>query len=144
MRKLSTFLSAPVRENGRLAEAVFILLFVRLLFGMLPFSMAVSAIQIKSGNPKWGDVSPTAADNVGRAIIRAARHVPFRAACLQQSFAALLMLRRRRMAATVHLGVRRRGNPNALMAHAWCLSGEVPVVGASDARSFVSIAAFAG
>ena len=57
-------------------------------------------------------------------MTRAARHVPFRAVCLQQAFAALLMLRRR------HL------------PHAWSYCGQVGVTGVAAAEGFVAVAAF--
>ena len=68
---------------------------------------------------------------------------PFRAACLQQAFAALLMLRRRDLAATVHLGLARDASGTGLEAHAWSRNGEVPVTGAAVARRFASVATFA-
>jgi hypothetical protein len=69
--------------------------------------------------------------------------VPFRAVCLQQSFAALLMLRRRGLAATVHLGVAREQSGEALTAHAWSHCGDVPVTGVAVAHTFAPVVVFA-
>ena len=51
------------------------------------------------------------------------------------------MLRRRGLAATVHLGLIREDSE--LKAHAWSYCGEVPVTGIAVACSFTPIAAFA-
>jgi hypothetical protein len=62
---------------------------------------------------------------------------------LQQAFAALLMLRRRGLAARVHLGVAHRPGLGPLEAHAWSYCGSVAVTGVDRAADFIPIAAFA-
>jgi hypothetical protein len=139
--KLARFVALPTGEKGRTVEAACYLLAVRLAFGLLPLQRALQLFGIVRREPGPGRISTAAADLIGRAIGRAARNVPFRAVCLQQAFAALLMLRRRGLPATVQLGLLREGSE--LRAHAWSLCGEVPVTGIAHAKGFTPIAAFA-
>lgn len=138
---LRRFLVMPWPEQRRTLEAATCLLVVRLALALLPLPQALrlfGAVQREAGA---GRQAAHQAEDVGRAIARAARHVPFRAVCLQQAFAALLMLRRRGLTATVHLGLAREGARD-LKAHAWSRSGEVPVTGDAHAGDFVPVAAF--
>ena len=140
---VSHFCALPPLERGRTVEAALYLLAVRLGFGLLPFRHALGLFGIAQGDTGTGRVAAPEAQEVSRAIARAARHVPFRAVCLQQAFAALLMLRRRGLAATVHLGLAREAGTDELVAHAWSRCGEVPVTGVAAADGFVRVAAFA-
>jgi Transglutaminase-like superfamily len=135
-------LSLPARERACLVEAALCLLLVRLAFGLLAFRLALRLLRITPGDVVPGRIAATDAAEVGRAIACAARHLPFRAVCLQQAFAASLMLRRRGLAATVHLGLARADYANGLAAHAWSRCGEVLVTGAEAAPGFVAVAAF--
>jgi hypothetical protein len=139
--KLAKFVALPMGEKGRTVEAACYLLAVRLAFGLLPLQRALQLFGIVRSETGSGRISAPEADLIGRAIARAARNVPFRAVCLQQAFAALLMLRRRGLPATVQLGLLREGDE--LKAHAWSLCGEVPVTGVVQAKGFTPIAAFA-
>jgi hypothetical protein len=140
MAKLLRFAALPIGEKGRTVEAAFYLLIVRLVFGLLPLRLALQVLGIVQSETGHGRTAAAAAELIGRAIARAARHVPFRAVCLQQAFAALLMLRRRGLPATVQLGLLREGSE--LKAHAWSHCGEVPVTGIAHAKGFTPIAAF--
>jgi Transglutaminase-like superfamily len=141
MAKLARFAALPTAEQGRTVEAAFYLFAVRAVFGLLPLRRALQVFGIAASDAGRGGVSAPQAELIGRAIERAARHVPFRAVCLQQAFAALLMLRRRGLPATVQLGLIREGNE--LKAHAWSLSGDVPVTGVARAVGYAAVAAFA-
>jgi hypothetical protein len=141
MTKLARFAALPADEKGRTIEAAVYLLAVRLVFGLLPLPRALQVFGIAQSQTGRGRIAAAEAERVGRAIASAARHVPFRAVCLQQAFAALLMLRRRGLAATVHLGLIREDSE--LKAHAWSHCGEVPVTGVAVASGFAPIAAFA-
>jgi hypothetical protein len=143
LRKLARFFSLPTAERARTVEAAVSLLIVRLVLGLLPFARALKVLRVSSGDGVRGRIAASEARDISRAIARAARHVPFRAVCLQQAFAALLMLRRRGLAATVHLGVTRSSTKADLEAHAWSRSGDVAVTGAALAPGFTPVAAFA-
>lgn len=139
---LRRFVALPLREQARTIEAALWLLAVRAAFALLPMRRALRLFGIMEGEGSSGRVAAPAAAAVARAITRAARHVPFRAVCLQEAFAALLMLRRRGLAATIHLGVART-DTGGLKAHAWSRCGDVQVTGFSAASAFVPVATFA-
>ena len=138
---LSRYCALPAAERRRTCEAALLLLVVRIVLMLLPLPRALRLFGIAQGASGRGRIDPGQAAMVGRAIARAARHVPFRAVCLQQAFAALLMLRRHGLAATVHFGLLRDGGE--LKAHAWSRCGDVPVTGAAAAGGFAPIAVFA-
>jgi hypothetical protein len=142
MAKLARFVALPMSEKGRTVEAACYLLMVRVGFGLLPLQRALQLFGIVRSETGTGRIFAAEAQLIGIAIGRAARHVPFRAVCLQQAFAAFLMLRRRGLAATVHLGLMPQDGPAGLQSHAWSLSGTTPVTGVVAARGFTPIAAF--
>ena len=142
MGALDRFFRLPPVERRRAVAAVFYLLAVRVAFGLLPFSRALKLFCIAQGEAGSGRIAVSEAGEVSRAVARAARHVPFQAACLQQAFAALLMLRREGLTATVRLGLAHTDDGANLKAHAWSHCGEVPVTGVAEAQGFVPIAAF--
>lgn len=81
---------------------------------------------------------------VGRAVERAARHVPWRADCLPQAMAAQRMLRRRGIPATMHFGVRMGDEAcdRRMTAHAWLTVDSAGVVGARGLDEFTVVARF--
>jgi Transglutaminase-like superfamily len=140
---LARFCALAPAEQVRTLEAALCLLAVRAVFGLVPLPRALRLFGIARGEGGAGRIAAAEAEDVSRAIARAARHVPFRAVCLQQAFAALLMLRRRGLAAIVHLGLAREDGCDDLKAHAWSRCGELPVTGVAQARGFVQVATFA-
>ena len=147
MVRAARLLALPRDARRRLVEAGCCLLIARLVFGLLPFARALRLLQIAPADctAAIAGLAPgTAAEAaaVGQAIARVARHMPFRAVCLQQGFAALLMLRRRGLPARVHLGAARPAGSTTLAAHAWSCCGDVPVTGAENAAGFAPIAVF--
>jgi hypothetical protein len=142
MTALWRFFALTAAERRRTCEAVLLLLVVRIVLALLPLPRALRLFGIAqgAGGQGQGKVDPDQAAQIAQAIARAARHVPFRAVCLQQAFAALLMLRRRGLAATVHFGLLRDGRE--LKAHAWSRCGEMPVTGAAAANGFAAVAVF--
>jgi hypothetical protein len=90
------------------------------------------------------------ARRIGRAVERAARHLPWRTLCLPQAIAAKAMLAHRGIPATVHFGMAlREGSAefpswsgHRMLAHAWLTAGRANVVGASGAGRFAVVARF--
>src|SRR5690348_183460 len=107
MAAIARFLALRRSERRRTVEAAFWLLLVRLAFGVLPFRRALRLLRIAPGEAGGGRIDANEACEIGRAVERAARHVPFRAVCLQQAFAALMMMRRRGLAGTARFGLAR-------------------------------------
>jgi transglutaminase superfamily protein len=96
------------------------------------------ALQAKSDN-KQGQAR--VAEEVGWAVTRAARHVPFNAVCLPQAMAARIMLKRRGVDSVLHFGAK-IGQDKPIDAHAWLDAAGVEVTGYPVANTFAEIACF--
>lgn len=87
------------------------------------------------------DHDPQLATRIGRAVLTAARHVPWQAACLPQALAAKLMLGLRGLGSTVHLGAR-FDEVGDLAAHAWLTCGDKVVTGSEDLPGYTPLIRF--
>lgn len=130
----------PAREKWLIWEAIACLFWARIVFLLFPLKIALRLFKAGEGSHTASVASSNEAEEIKLAVARAARHVPFKAVCLQQAFAAFAMLRRHGLPATVHLGVRRQ--EGVLIAHAWSASGNISVTGTEFAGGFVPIAVF--
>jgi hypothetical protein len=136
------------RNRGLAAEAVMWLAASRMALVFLPFNSIAARLGTFSAPghaaPNPTELSPEQlhiAHEIGWAVTRAARYVPFRAVCLPQAIAAKMMLRRRHVASALHFGVAiAAGEP--LKAHAWLDADGVEVTGFPIAAEFVETARF--
>lgn len=71
-------------------------------------------------------------------LMRLARLVPWRTTCLVQAIAGHMLLKRRRIASTVRIGVTTA--QNAVHAHAWLMVDGRIVLGGREAPEFVPLA----
>jgi hypothetical protein len=81
------------------------------------------------------------AEEIGWAVTRSARYVPFKAVCLPQAMAARVMLKRRGVASVLHFGAA-KGKEKPFDAHAWLDAAGVEVTGYPVAKGFAEIACF--
>ena len=147
-RALRRFISLPNAQRRLLAEAVAWLAFARLALLAVPFrtlaarfGKASAAAEGLSQPDSLTAIQAELAREIGWAITRAARHVPFSASCLPQAIAARAMLNRRRVASVMHFGVAKTID-TGLAAHAWLDAGTVEVTGFPVASEFTEIARF--
>ena len=82
--------------------------------------------------------NPELAARIGRAVLTAARHVPWQAVCLPQALAAKLMLGLRGQGSTVHLGAKLEESGD-LAAHAWLTCGDKVVTGEEDLPGYTPL-----
>jgi hypothetical protein len=149
-RRLCRFAQLDNRSRLLLAEAVYCLLAARLtlMFASFPrlarrFGTLVppSDPRIRNGvidaDPDQGLI----AEEVSWAVTRAARYVPFQAACLPQAVAAHRMLQRRGVASIMHFGAV-KGQTKPLDTHAWLNAAGIEVTGYPVAERLVEIACF--
>jgi hypothetical protein len=136
------------RRRALFAEAVLCLFVARLALVFVPFPHLArrlgrfvspeDARRLRA--PPAAPVVEAAAD-IGWAVTRAARYVPFRAVCLPQAMAAHAMLKRRGIASTMHFGAA-KGEQGPLDAHAWLDAAGVEVTGYPVAERIAEIACF--
>jgi transglutaminase superfamily protein len=149
-RLLLRFRQVDNRRRALLAEAVAYLLAARLALIFVPFPRLArqlgtfvppaDARAAKAVTQTTPDQAQTAED-IGWAVTRAARYVPFKAVCLPQAMAARVMLRRRGVQSVMHFGAA-KGKDKPLDAHAWLDAAGVEVTGYPVAENFAEIACF--
>lgn len=130
------------RHRLRVLEAAAVLALVGAALSLLPFRVVVRLAGSEGSGPGQAAGTVGAADPaalaIGRAVVAAARRLPWAPVCLPQALATGMMLRRRGIASRLCLGVRR--GDAGLAAHAWLLAGGGVVCGGSEAARFVPIA----
>ncbi len=135
LRRFGEVDRAPPRAAGRsggcaLCAARLALIFVpfprlaRRLGDFVPPSDARARLLARS---RRTDQAPLA-EEIGWAVTRAARYLPFKAVCLPQAMAARVMLKRRGVASVMHFGAA-KGEEKPLDAHAWLDAAGVEVTG---------------
>ena len=146
------FQDAPAKWRRRsrterllLMEAFVLLGIARLAVLVLPFKrLAVSLDRHQNET----DMQISASDlnfarKVGQAVCSAANHTPWESVCLPQAVVAQWMLKRRRIAGTLYLGVAKDvTKPEILAAHAWLRCGSIILTGAAGHQQFTVVTTF--
>ncbi|MFZ0424305.1 MAG: lasso peptide biosynthesis B2 protein [Xanthobacteraceae bacterium] len=149
-RLLLRFSQVDNRRRVLLAEAVAYLLAARLALTFIPFPSLARRLGsfVPPTDARAAQAATAAlpdqtrlAEDIGWAVTRAARYVPFRAVCLPQAMAARVMLKRRGVNSVMHFGAA-KGTEKPLDAHAWLDAAGVEVTGYPVAKNFVEIACF--
>ena len=138
------------RRRALLAEAVVCLLAARLALILIPFPRLArhlgtfvppsDARALQARTARSQDQARLA-EEIGWAVTRSARYVPFNAVCLPQAMAARVMLERRGVASVMHFGAA-KGKEKPLDAHAWLDAAGVEVTGYPVGEGFAEIACF--
>jgi hypothetical protein len=142
------FARLPSRRKSLIVEAVLWLALARIALVAVPFRHlaarfgTVANAQAALSPTGRSEPQEATARDIGWAVTRAARYVPFRAVCLPQAIAAKAMLDRRDVPSTMHFGVKKPDGGAALMAHAWLDAGTIEVTGYPVDEGFVEVARF--
>jgi len=149
-RRLRRFVRLDGERRALLVEAALWLLVTRLALALVPFASLARRLgsfvpptdlrvaQARASGPRE---HVELAREIGWAVTRAARHVPYRAVCLPQAMAARIMLRRRGVPSVLHFGAA-KGAEKPLDTHAWLSAAGVEVTGFPVAENFAEIACF--
>lgn len=132
-------------ERLLLLEAFALLGVARLLVLTMPFRLLAGSLGEHMGQsaPKATPDDLRCARLIGQAVRSAANNTPWQSVCLPQAVAGQWMLKRRRIAATLYLGVAKAdAKPEQLAAHAWLRCGEAVITGAAGHRQFTVVATF--
>ena len=152
---ISRFIAAPFGTKMMAFEAAFELFLARLntLRSAKQFTSTLGQLE---GQPVAVDQDQQErASTIGHVVELTARVMPFRSVCLQQVIALRRMLRRRKIPATVYLGVIPDADADAsaqppltpgelpMTAHAWVTSGDKVVNGRNgDLSRYVVLGVF--
>ena len=147
-RPLRRFAQVDNRRRALVLEAVACLLLARLGLIFVPFPKLARRLGdfVPPSDPRAAAArertaqAPTA-EEIGWAVTRSARYLPFKAVCLPQAMAARVMLKRRGVSSVMHFGAA-RGADKPLDAHAWLDAAGVEVTGYPVAKNFAEIACF--
>ena len=149
-RPLRRFAQVGNRRRALLVEAVAWLVLARLSLIFIPFPRLARHLgtfvpptdtrALQAASESSHDHARLA-EEIGWAVTRAARYVPFKAVCLPQAMSARVMLKRRGVGSVLHFGAK-RGKDNPLDAHAWLDAAGVEVTGYPVAETFAEIACF--
>lgn len=144
MDKVIKALRLPTAQKGLLLEAFVLLAIARAAVLLLPFRWVARVLgKQASQTPEQDDPARLRQVCRIRAMIHAVSNsVPWTSKCLDQAIAARIMLRFRRIPATVYFGVK-NDEQGQLAAHAWLRSGRVYVTGGQERHAFAIINTFA-
>jgi Transglutaminase-like superfamily len=149
-RPLRRFRQVGQRRRALVMEAVAWLWLSRLALIVIPFPRLarhlgafVSPADARAlrARSKASPDHARLAGEIGWAVTRSARYVPFKAVCLPQAMAARVMLKRRGVASVLHFGAA-KAKDKPLDAHAWLDAAGVEVTGYPVAKGFAEIACF--
>ena len=120
MHRLLRFCSLTSRERRPFFEAITLIIFSALCLKIIPFKRIYLYLDNRFGNIEIDFRDPNDGETaiVSRAISRGASALPWKTLCLSKSISEFIMLRRRKIPATLCTGVKVFAN-SSLGAHAW-------------------------
>jgi hypothetical protein len=121
-----------------IAEAGAAILAASIAVRLMPFRALVERLSRGGENSKAADAETVYW--LRRAVLAWARRLPWRTLCFEQGLAAFVLLRRRRMAVTLHYGAATM--EGELKAHVWVTSGKIEVVGCENKEDYGLLARF--
>lgn len=131
LQKIRRFISRPSKEIKLFFEALFLILYVKLLLKTKPIHKILLQVNLHSSKHKTHLSSPVSLEEVkgiSSAVNEAAYHLPFDVLCLTKALVCSRMLVKRNICFQFKIGVRKNENltsislPNGLNAHAWVVS----------------------
>jgi hypothetical protein len=148
-RLLLRFRQIDNRRRALLVEAVAYLFAARLALIFIPFPRLARRLGtfVPPTDPRAAQAAtPVApeqaqlAEDIGWAVTRSARYLPFKAVCLPQAMAARIMLKRRGIESIMHFGAAK--GLDKLDAHAWLDAAGVEITGYPVSEKFAEIGCF--
>lgn len=131
-----------LRFSLLVAEAVFLILFSRILLAFLPFPRVVPLFFHPQGkNELQGGQRRAARVCTKKAIFTAWKRLPLKNTCFHRAIAAHFMLRRRGVATTLYYGAAQLPQ-HGLCGHVWLQDGEVGIVGHNISKKYYKLASF--
>lgn len=123
--KVRRFASLPGLEKKLFLEALFLQISVGLVLKVLPFRRVPSLFS----NPEQPlvDHDPAFPILIRNALVRSDRYSPWKNRCLVQSLSGRCMLRRRKIASVLSLGMA-KDSEGKIIAHAWLTAADSEIV----------------
>ena len=129
VNKLNKFIKLSTCDKKLFFEALLFLIKYSIALKILPFKKIAARIKKEScDNSIPTENQKQNPKNIGRAVIRAANHVPWKALCLHQAIIAKIMLNKRNIPSTLYFGCM-RDESRDFKAHAWLKSNDIFITG---------------
>lgn len=146
--RLRQLTALPWADRWLLVQVIFLLGVARLALRLIPFRRLARRL-----GPLQTETPPDAppehlaqARRIGLAIARVSPHTPWTSNCFPQALAAKYWLRRRRIPATLYLGVALHrsdaSSASQMAAHAWLRCGPLMVTGGQGHERYTVTARF--
>jgi len=142
MQRLARLRALSPRDRRLLAEAMATLALAALAVALLPLRTIGAFVGRPARRTASGTARASAVARVRWAVIACASRAPFRAKCFEQGLAAVWLLRRRGVSATLHFGAARE--QEKLIAHVWVTVDGEDVIGGENKDRFFELARFPG
>lgn len=140
MQRFARLRALSLPECGLLVEALVALALASLVVTVVPFRVIGNWASGSSPAPALPPARRAAISRVRWAVSACARRVPFRAKCFEEGLAALWMLRRRGVSATLHFGAAQEDE--SLVAHVWITADDEAVIGCEMKDRFFELVRF--
>jgi hypothetical protein len=143
LRLLSRLSQLRPAERYAFVEAFFLFVIVRLWIFLFPFKWIAPKLGTGMTESTCTPLAHLEANSIliEQSLRRVRQYLPRVCTCLVQSIAGKLMLRRRRMPNTLHLGVKKDPS-RGLTAHAWLCCGDRVITGAREMNNYTEVAVF--
>jgi hypothetical protein len=130
-------------ERAAFLEALAWLTVMRAAIPWVPFHYVSKVFRLAPGEDvsAVGAAETLRAATLGWAVRAAATWMPWRCNCLSQAVTGAAMLRRRRIASTLHVGVAKE-EAGTFTFHAWLCCGGAILTGETADRAYVSMSRF--
>ncbi|MBI5302702.1 MAG: lasso peptide biosynthesis B2 protein [Chloroflexi bacterium] len=145
MNRLRKLRATSWSERWLLFEALVWLGMMRAAIHLFPFRRIADGLGLTQGADAvtLDSVRAAQAACIGWAVHAVAARVPWLSTCLVESLAAVILLQRRGIPATLYLGVAKDTTaPEKMVAHAWLRCGDGIVAGAHGRERFTVVSTF--
>jgi transglutaminase superfamily protein len=135
--KLSKILALSASELSMLAEAAFAVVAIRVALWLFEFGRLNATLDRLAAIAAKASAATPPVERIAWAVKAVSARVP-RASCLTQALALRLMLERRRVPATLRIGVARTPE-SSVEAHAWLECGGNIVIGEAEPGRYTAL-----
>jgi hypothetical protein len=144
IKKLVKFFKLSLQEQALLIEVFFFTGIVRFAILFLPFNKLAEFFgKYKEESPELlTDIEKVAMNKIPWAVSVVSRYTPWESQCFVKALTAQIILKKRKVSATLYLGVAKDEKDNPI-AHAWLRSGTDIITGGNGYKSFTPVAKFA-
>ena len=141
---IKKFIRLSPNQHLMLMEAFVGLFFSKLALLIFPLKKIAPRLGILNQelNKSITTLQAKKAEEIRLSVARVARFLPWRSVCMDQATTGLMMLSRRKIPASLCLGVKKDPQQNKLLAHAWILCGNRILIGGKQSRGFKLVSTF--